>query len=280
MVRQFVPALVLAFCAAQLCIWLDTPLPWMIGPLFATAGACMLGAPLKAPVQMRYAGQWAIGTTLGLYFTAQVMATLAASAGWILLAVLFALALGLASGRLLQKLSGADPVTSFFAMAVGGASEMAAQGERHGALVERVAAAHSVRMMLVVATIPFAIRWWSRHGLGTSGVGAYPSMEAWNARVSARGAVVRHARAGEFEYHEVIPHSRLPDGVYGFGSSAGAVARRAVSSSSASAPPIASPRATMPATSESGICLRNSESTSAMTMNGMRYQNTGASESA
>jgi membrane AbrB-like protein len=116
-------------------------------------------------VQVRYAGQWAIGTTLGLYFTAQVMGTLASRAGWIVLAVLFALALGVAAGRLLQALSGADFVTCFFAMAVGGASEMAAQGERHGAAVERVAAAHSVRMMLVVATIPFAIGWWSGHGL-------------------------------------------------------------------------------------------------------------------
>ncbi len=158
-------ALLLAWLAAQLCLWLDTPLPWMIGPLFATAIACMCGLPFKAPVQVRYAGQWAIGTTLGLYFTAQVMATLAARAGWIALAVLFALVLGVLSGRLLQKLSGIDGITCFFSMAVGGASEMAAQGERHGAAVEKVAAAHSLRMMMVVATIPFAIRWWSRHGL-------------------------------------------------------------------------------------------------------------------
>lgn len=165
-------ALLLTWCAAQLCLWLDTPLPWMIGPLFATAAACMAGVPFKAPVQVRYAGQWAIGTTLGLYFTAQVMATLASFAGWIALAVLFALVLGVLSGRLLQKLSGVDGVTCFFSMAVGGASEMAAQGERHGAAVEKVAAAHSLRMMMVVATIPFAIRWWSRHGLN-AGVDLY-----------------------------------------------------------------------------------------------------------
>jgi uncharacterized membrane protein AbrB (regulator of aidB expression) len=35
-------ALLLALAAAQLCVWLDTPLPWMIGPLFSTAAACML----------------------------------------------------------------------------------------------------------------------------------------------------------------------------------------------------------------------------------------------
>lgn len=166
MPRSLLPALLLAFAAALACIWLDTPLPWMIGPLFATAAACMLGAPLQAPVQLREAGQWAIGTALGLYFTAPVIAVLASYAGWIALAVLFALALGAAAGWLLHKLSGTDRTTAFFAMAVGGASEMAAQGERHGAIVERVAAAHSLRIMMVVVAIPFGIRYWGEHGLG------------------------------------------------------------------------------------------------------------------
>jgi membrane AbrB-like protein len=35
---------------------------------------------------------------------------------------------------------------------------MAVQGERHGALVEKVAAAHSLRIMMVVGTIPFIVR--------------------------------------------------------------------------------------------------------------------------
>jgi membrane AbrB-like protein len=158
-------ALLLALAAAQLCVWLDTPLPWMIGPLFSTAAACMLGAPLHAPIQVRAAGQWVIGTALGLYFTAPVMAALASYAGWILLAVLFALVLGAAGGRMLHRISGTDRSTAFFAMSVGGASEMAAQGERHGAAVDRVAAAHSLRIMMVVVIIPFAIRWWTGHGL-------------------------------------------------------------------------------------------------------------------
>jgi uncharacterized protein len=159
-------ALLLALIAAQLCVWLDTPLPWMIGPLFSTAAACMLGAPLHAPIHVRAAGQWAIGTALGLYFTAPVIAALVSYSGWILLGVLFALALGAAGGRMLQRLSGVDRNTAFFAMAVGGASEMATQGERHGANVGRVAAAHSLRIMMVVGIIPFMIRWWGGHGLG------------------------------------------------------------------------------------------------------------------
>jgi membrane AbrB-like protein len=166
MLRQFAPALALAFIAAQACIALDTPLPWMIGPLFSTAIACMLGARMRVPVQAREAGQWAIGTALGLYFSAPVLAALAHHAPWIVLAVAFAVCLGMAGGALLRRLSGTDDATAFFAMAVGGASEMAVQAERHGAAVERVAAAHSLRIMMVVGTIPFAVRWWSAHGGG------------------------------------------------------------------------------------------------------------------
>jgi membrane AbrB-like protein len=165
LLRSFLPALLLGFVAAQVCTWLNTPLPWMIGPLFATAAACMMGAPLAAPLKAREAGQWAIGTTLGLYFSAAVLGVLASYAGWIALTALFALALGAIGGWMLYSLSDTDRVTAFFAMATGGAAEMATQAERHGALVERVAGAHSVRVMLVVATIPFGVRWWSGHGL-------------------------------------------------------------------------------------------------------------------
>jgi membrane AbrB-like protein len=125
----------------------------------------MRGARLSAPVQAREAGQWAIGTALGLYFSAPMLAVLARYVPWIVLAVAFALALGAFGGWLLGRFSGADRATAFFAMAIGGASEMAVQAERHGARVERVAAAHSLRIMMVLGTIPFGVRWLSTHGL-------------------------------------------------------------------------------------------------------------------
>lgn len=164
--RPFLCALAAGLLAALLCMYLNTPLPWMIGPLFATAALRLCGLDLSAPVRVREAGQWAIGTALGLYFTAPVLAVLAAQAGWIATAVAFALALGCFCAWLLHKLSRTDRTTAFFAMAVGGASEMAVQGEHHGANVERVAAAHSLRIMMVVGIIPFAIRYWGEHGLG------------------------------------------------------------------------------------------------------------------
>ena len=39
--------LALAFVAARLCVWLNTPIPWMIGPLLVTALVSVVGAGVK-----------------------------------------------------------------------------------------------------------------------------------------------------------------------------------------------------------------------------------------
>jgi uncharacterized membrane protein AbrB (regulator of aidB expression) len=73
--------LALAMAAAGVCLWLRTPIPWMIGPLLATSLASILGAPTRSAGALRNAGQWVIGSALGLYFTPQVTA-LVASLWW------------------------------------------------------------------------------------------------------------------------------------------------------------------------------------------------------
>jgi uncharacterized membrane protein AbrB (regulator of aidB expression) len=161
------PALLLALAAAQLCIALDTPLPWMIGPLFSTAIACMLGARLAAPVQAREAGQWAIGTALGLYFSAPVLAALArnAAAGsrwrWPSRSASAWRAAGCCAAC---PAATTPPPSSRWPSAA--PPRWRCRASATAPLVERVAAAHSLRIMMVVGTIPFAVRWWSAHGWG------------------------------------------------------------------------------------------------------------------
>jgi membrane AbrB-like protein len=158
-------ALLVAFLAALLCDWLKTPLPWLIGPLFATAALRLGGVDLSCPVHVREAGQWAIGTALGLYFTPPVLGVLLSYLGYIVGGVMFAVVLGMFCGWLLYRTTGVDRTTAFFAMAVGGASEMATLGERYGAQVDRVAAAHSLRIMLVVAIVPLGFKLADVHGM-------------------------------------------------------------------------------------------------------------------
>ncbi len=174
---RVVLTLALALAASALCLWLHTPLPWMIGPLLVTAAASILGAPTESWTPLRNAGQWTIGAALGLYFTPQVT-TLVAGIWWaILLGIVWSLVLGMLFGQWLYRLhahrlpqvpEARMRATTFFAGAIGGASEMTQLAERENARADLVAAAHSLRLLVVTLTVPFAFTWSGLHGLDFS----------------------------------------------------------------------------------------------------------------
>jgi uncharacterized protein len=161
-----------ALLAAELCIWLHTPIPWMLGPLLFSAFASMAGLPTRSSGRLRNLGQWIIGTALGLYFTPQVGA-LVLNLWWaIALGIVWALGMGWGFGLWLQRRHRDDlghlgahrlRATSYFAGAIGGASEMTLLSERIGARTDLVAAAHSLRLVMVVLSVPFAMQWAQSH---------------------------------------------------------------------------------------------------------------------
>jgi hypothetical protein len=174
--RALLLTFLLGLIGAGACTWIKTPLPWLIGPLFLTASAKVGGLELACPPQVRQAGQWVIGTALGLYFTPAVVKVLASYVGFIAAAVGFAVLLGIGCGWILRRLTGVDRTTAFFAMALGGASEMVNQAERQGGAADRVAAAHSLRIMLIVAIVPFGYTLWGAHAL-VPGLGSAPMVD-------------------------------------------------------------------------------------------------------
>jgi hypothetical protein len=163
-VARWVAALAVAAAAGYVCVLLRTPIPWMLGPLFAIAFLRVIGADISAPPPARYIGQWIIGTSLGLYFTPTVLREVGGL--WYLLAAgaVLAIGLGYVSGLALARLAGLDKTTGIFASVPGGAAEMATLGERFGARVDRVAAAQSLRILIVVAIVPAAITALDVHG--------------------------------------------------------------------------------------------------------------------
>lgn len=164
--------LALAAAAALLCERLRVPLAWTLGPLLATALACSAGARLRLAPQLRNGGQWVIGTALGLHFTPEVLRQLPGLAPALLAGVLWALLLGAAFSRLLLRNGAPDRATAFFAGAIGGASEMAVLAERHGGRVDRVAAAHSLRVLIVVVAVPWGLQAAGFHALEARAAGA------------------------------------------------------------------------------------------------------------
>ncbi len=139
------------------CAWIRTPLPWMIGAIFAMGAAQLAGARFEALRGGRESAFVVVGANLGLYFTAPVVEQVASQWPWFVALGMAALAFGTLSAWVLARLSGTDRATAFFGCMPGGAAEMANLGEKFGASTDRVALAHSVRLLMVVTIFPIAI---------------------------------------------------------------------------------------------------------------------------
>ena len=160
------PAIAVAACALTGALFaaVRLPLPWMIGPLVAMAMCNFGGAQLRAPPGGRALGQVVIGTALGLYFTPAVGREVLAHWELLVLAGVVAVLLGVLGGWILSRAGGVDATTAFFASVPGGAAEMTLLGERYRARPDRVALAQSLRVLVVVLVVPFALTYSGAHG--------------------------------------------------------------------------------------------------------------------
>lgn len=143
---------------------LGAPLPWMIGPLVTMAALKFFGFNVDSPRFGRATGQVVIATTLGLYFTPVVARQLLTHWDLLLIAAVFAVVLAYIGAWMLSRWTDTDRTTALFASVPGGAAEMANLGDRFGARPERIAVAQSIRILLVVIIVPFAITWSGAHG--------------------------------------------------------------------------------------------------------------------
>jgi membrane AbrB-like protein len=193
----------LAACAlgGALCAWLRIPLPWMIGPLFTMAALKLAGLHLVAPRGGREAGQVIIATALGLYFTPAVAREVLGRWELLAAAAVFATVLSYAGAWVLSRFSDTDRTTAFFSSVPGGAMEMAILGERFGAKQDRIALAQSLRILIVVTAVPFALT-----AAGVQGSDTYAPASA-SVAASGFAALAACVLAGGIAFHLL----RLPN---------------------------------------------------------------------
>ncbi len=159
-------AIAVAIAGALVCVYLKTPLPWLIGPLVAVAAVSMSQRQNRRPPLALEGRSMGYRCRPRPVFLARCRAgdraALAVDRG----RGDFLDRAGLAGCWLLTKAVRADAPTSFFAMAIGGAPEMAAQAQRNGGQVDRGGrVARALRIMLVVLIVPFAFNAMNVHGL-------------------------------------------------------------------------------------------------------------------
>ncbi len=136
---------------------LHTPIPWMIGPMVAVAALNLTGVPMRSPPYARQMGQVILGSAVGLYFTPSVVRELAVNFPAILAATIAVFIVGGFGALTLSRASGVDGKSTFFASIPGGAMAMAVLADKYGAEIAPVAVAHSLRVSLIVLSIPFVL---------------------------------------------------------------------------------------------------------------------------
>ena len=133
---------------------LGVPLAWLLGSLAAVALVGLAGGRLAMPPGGRQVGQVLLGAAIGLTFTPQVAAFVAGFLPIMIGAAVLSIGYGVVAGLVLRRTAGTDPATAFFSSVPGGVVEMSVQAERYGGDTASVSLAQSLRILLVVTTIP------------------------------------------------------------------------------------------------------------------------------
>ena len=162
------------------------PLPWMLGSMGACLAATLCNLRLTVPVQVIGPMRVILGVLLGSTLTPDLLSQAREMAISVALLVLYIVAASLAGFRYFTRIGGIDRTTAFLSATPGGMYTMTAYADDIGADSARVALMQAARIVIVVMTLPFAIRWLAG---GDSGAAA-PLMQGRIADIDPADAVV------------------------------------------------------------------------------------------
>ncbi len=153
------PALYLvAACAGFLFSLINAPLPWMIGPLFATAVLTATGlSKVQVSTRTRPFGQIVVATFVGAHFTPDALHSLLRTAPLLISISLFVLLAAMLVAQIQRRIYGTDPVTALLASVPTSPVEAGVLAERFGVPHGPIVLAQTARIALVVSVIPFLL---------------------------------------------------------------------------------------------------------------------------
>jgi membrane AbrB-like protein len=140
------------------------PLPFVLGPLVATAILGIAGWPVIGVRRLRPGAQFVIGSAIGIQFTHAVVARLALLLPLIIGSGLMAIGVCACASAFLIVAVGLDRKTAFFATAPAGAAEMANIAARYGGEPEPIMVAQTIRVVMTVMAAPFLVIHFANDG--------------------------------------------------------------------------------------------------------------------
>jgi membrane AbrB-like protein len=193
---RFAFALLIGLVGALIFVYLNTPLPWMLGALATTTIAALLGARISAPGVARTPMVVIVGVMVGATFTPDILERFPEWWPSLLGLVVLGLVSGAAGLAYFRMFTDFNLPTAYFSAMPGGLIEMVTLADERGADIRTVALVHSVRILVVVFCVPIAVRLIEGVGMGASG-GLRPSIVdadlvvfAWLVGTAVVGVVV------------------------------------------------------------------------------------------
>lgn len=163
-----IASLAIGSAGGALAAWIGIPLPWMLGSMGACLGAVLFGARLVRPGRLIDPMRMVLGVMLGSTLSPALLSSAVELGLGVGLLVPYILACTFVGYHYFRRLAGFVPAEALFSATPGGIYTMTAYAEDMGVDVRRVALIQASRILLVVAVLPFVLRWLSDSGATTS----------------------------------------------------------------------------------------------------------------
>lgn len=137
---------------------LALPLPWLLGPIFASLLAALLRLPLRGIRPLNDAMRTILGVAVGATLTPSVIATIPGMWPTLVLVPLMVLCIGLTGIPYFKRVWGYDSATAYYATMPGGLQDMLVFGEEAGANVRTLSLIQATRVMVIVVALPFILQ--------------------------------------------------------------------------------------------------------------------------
>lgn len=157
---KMILALLIGVLGSILFIYLNLPLPWLLGSIFASSIAMRFNnLPIKTPKSFSPPARVLIGLTIGSAFTPEILQYLHIYFYSLLLVIPYTIITIICGMFYFYKLQGFDKKTAYLSSMPGGVIEMVIIAEEIKANISKITLVQSSRLFFIVITLPFIIQY-------------------------------------------------------------------------------------------------------------------------
>lgn len=138
--------------------YLNLPLPWLLGPIFACLFAALVGIPMRGLKILNDGMRTILGVAVGATLTPAVLANFPSMLPTLVLVPVMVACIGIIGVPYFQRFCGYDFPTAYYATMPGGLQDMLLFGEEAGGNVRTLSLIHATRVLVVVVALPFLLK--------------------------------------------------------------------------------------------------------------------------